>query len=430
MLQTQILTKEARVGVVGLGYVGLPLALLCRKKGFQVLGIDVDKSKIDSLNCQKSYLSDIEDTELPSPNQEQIQFAWDYQRAPECNIFLICVPTPLYEDESPNYSYLFFAIDALASQLTPQQLIIVESTISPGTTVGKILPRLQKKGLEVGRDFYLAFSPERVDPGNPVYKTENTPKIVSGVTPKCCSLAESFYQKLGIETVPVSIPAVAELAKLLENTYRDVNIALVNEMAEFCRLSGVDIQEVIQAAATKPFGFQPFYPGPGVGGHCIPKDNILYTTASEAKGKIPYLAKTARAINAQRPLLVVERIKNILESKGKKLKDSSIALLGVTYKKDVNDLRESPAVQIIKLLLSQEAKVSYHDPWIKQLTVEQEELKSSSLTPDFLKNQDLVVLVTAHSSYDLNELQRNCPCLLDAAYAYTQQKAGSNIYVL
>ncbi len=414
MLQRKIAEKAARIGVVGLGYVGLPLALLCGQKGFRVTGIDSNQSRVISLQQGKSFITGVSEEVLRSLlAQGRLWVTGNFATVSRCDVIFVCVPTPLTADAKPDYTHLFLAVESIAAGLRRQQIVIIESTITPGTTMEKILPRLEGGGLKVGQDFFLAFSPERIDPANKAYSLGNTPKLVAGVTPDCQRVCQEIYTQLGIKVVPVSTPTVAEMAKLLENTYRDVNIALVNEMAEVCHCIGIDIWEVIKAAATKPFGFHPFYPGLGVGGHCIPKDSAYYIYLARRKGRPALLAEQARKINADRPVKIMKRLQTILVEQGKALADCQFLFLGVTYKKDVNDLRESPTVKVMELLVLEGAEVSFHDPYIKKLRIGNRLLARIKLDEGAFARYTCIVLTVPHSCYDVHWLKAVCPQIVD-----------------
>lgn len=420
MLLERILQKKAIVGVVGLGYVGLPLALVCGLKGYRVRGIDNNKQKVKEFHDGKYEIEGVAAEKLKTLlDKEILQIFSDYKIISNCDIIFICVQTPLQTNEIPDYSYLFQAVEGIAAHLHQEQLIIVESTVTPGTTIEDILPRLEAGGLKVGQNFYLAFSPERIDPANVNYNLENIPKLVSGVTQDCRALAEMFYAQIGITTVSVSAPVVAEMAKLLENTYRDVNIAFINEMAEFCRRSGINVWEVIEVASSKPFGFQPFYPGPGVGGHCIPKDSSYYIYLARRQGFPALLAEQARKINALRPSCVVGRLKEALAAQGLELSGAKILFLGVTYKKDVNDIRESPTIKIMEMIIAEGAIVSYHDPYIKNVRVGDLNYFSINLHKEAVAQQDCVVMAVPHSNYNLAWISENSPFIFDFTNAMT-----------
>lgn len=399
MLSKKILSKSAKIGIVGLGYVGLPLAMLCAENGYKVLGIDKDENKIKNLRKGKSYISDVNDIQLQSVmNLNKLDVTTNFSLISSCDIILICVPTPLTLDGKPNYSFLFKATESIKEKLREEQLIILESTLVPQTTRNSIIPSLEKTGLKAGKDFFIAYSPERIDPGNKIYVLENIPKLVSGYTNRCRTLADMFYNQLCINTFTVNSLEVAEMSKILENTYRDINIAFINEMAEICHLYGLNSWEVIEAAASKPFGFQPFYPGPGVGGHCIPKDSTYYSYWAKAKKKT-VLTEYAREINNNMPNYIVMRLEELLVNRKMSLSGRKILILGVTFKKDVNDLRESPTLKIIELLLSKGVEVFFHDPYIKQLNINGNVLRSIDFDTIKKVKQDCIVLSVAHSFY-------------------------------
>jgi UDP-N-acetyl-D-glucosamine dehydrogenase len=398
-LLNKIENREIRVGVVGLGYVGLPLAVLAGQKGFQVLGVDQNSDKVAGIQAGFSGIRDISDEDIrPLLAAGQFIVSTKYHRLAECDVIIICVPTPLSAGGVPDYSILHNAVQEIAAVLQPGQLVILESTVAPGTTGKAVLSRLEKNGLKAGRDFCLAYSPERIDPGNPEYRLQNIPKLVAGYTPLCKKLACAIYQALGMPVIPVSNLAVAEMAKLLENTYRDINIAFINEMAQVCRPHNISIWEVIRAAATKPFGYQSFYPGSGVGGHCIPVDSIYYTSWARSGGHPALLAEHARRINLSMPGYVAEIVSLALQDTGKKISGSKILILGVTYKKDTDDIRESPVLPLIEQLTGAGSMVSYHDPTVPSLRVSSGEMKRSELA-EAVGEQDCIVLAVAHSEY-------------------------------
>lgn len=389
-----------QVGTIGLGYVGLPLAILCVIKGFNVIGFEKDNNKLNLLNHGKSYISDISDLMVETSIKNNLLYpTQDFSLISKCDIVIVCVPTPLAGDNTPNYSYLFDAMESIAQNMKQGQLVMTESTIVPTTSRNEIIPILQKKGFIAGKDFHFSFSPERIDPGNDKFKIDTIPKLVSGYTDECRELAADFYTQLGLKVHKVASLEVAEMAKILENTYRDVNIALANELAQVCKLSGISIWDVIEAAATKPFGFSAFYPGPGVGGHCIPKDCTFYTYLADKYGTRAKLAECAREINNNMPHYIISRLETLLTNSGKCINGSNLLILGVTYKKDVNDIRESPAIEIIKKLSDMGAHIEYHDPYIKTLDVQN--IKFSSIQyEDILKSKaDCILLAVGHSCY-------------------------------
>ncbi len=412
-MRDRIPCRSARVAIVGLGYVGLPLAVLCTERGYRVFGIEADVEKKRRLNQGLSHTVSIRDEQLRDALQGGLTIVQNHRDAPPLDVVVICVQTPL-SDHQPDYGALAAAIEAAAAHPPEEkQLIIVESTVEPGTTEGEILPRLAAAGRKVGRDVYLGFSPERSDPGGESGDLRSVPRIVSGVTPECRSLTDLFYRQLGIITVFVDSPAVAEMAKLLENTYRDVNIALVNEMAQVCREAGIDVREVIRAAATKGYGFQAFNPGHGVGGHCIPVDSVYYSHWADSTGAPAALAETARRINQAMPGYAVERIKEELACRGRSLPGAAITFLGVTYKQNVDDVRGSPTLSVIDELSKCGAQVTYHDPFIHELHVDGSEMERIPLRREMLSGQDCVVLAVAHDEYDPDWVGGCCSLVVD-----------------
>ena len=411
-MQSQFLNSR-KLGVIGLGYVGLPLAILAGQKEFTVLGIDNDEDKVASLRQGKSYITHTQNKELQNLlNNRFIQFITDYGGLTHCEVIVVCVPTPLTRDKKPDYSYLICAVREIAAVLRRGQLVIIESTVAPQATKEIILPILEATGLIGGIDFYIAHSPERIDPGNKDFGVADIPKLVAGLTPACRALACSFYQQLGLTVVPVSALAVAELAKLLENTYRDVNIAFINEMAQVCRANNIDIWEVIAAATTKPFGFQPFYPGPGVGGHCVPVDSVYYATWARSSGTPAKLAEYARVVNDAVPQYVSSMIVDSLPQ-GIDMSASKIMVLGVTYKKDSNDVRESPVIKLIELLTEEGAQVSFHDPFVAQIRVKDKVLSGTVLEEAIIAKHHCIVLAVPHSTYNFSWIHRVSPSIVD-----------------
>jgi len=401
------------IGVVGLGYVGLPLAILCIKRGFKVIGFEKDSNKLKLLNQGKSYISDISDTQVETGVKDNSLYATqNFSLISECDIIIVCVPTPLADDKTPNYSYLFDAMESIGQNMKQGQLVIAESTIVPTSSRNEIIPILQKKGLVAGKDFHFSFSPERIDPGNNTFTIDNIPKLVSGYTNECRELAADFYTLLGLKVHRVASLEVAEMAKILENTYRDVNIALANELAQVCKLSGISVWDVIEAAATKPFGFTAFYPGSGVGGHCIPKDSTFYTYLAGKYGIRAELAECARNTNNNMPSYILSRMESFLSRNGKKIIGSSILILGVTYKKDVNDIRESPVIEIINRLITMGAHIEFHDPFIKTLDVQNIRLSSTSYENINKAKVDCILLAVGHSCYENFDFSK-VPLLFD-----------------
>ena len=398
-LLEKIKSKVAKVGVIGLGYVGLPLAVEKAKAGFQVLGFDIQPEKVDKINRGENYIGDVVPEELSTLSQNgHLSATGDFSRIRECDVLAICVPTPLDEFKQPDLSYVVNTAKTIASYLHKDMLVVLESTTYPGTTEEVLLPILSASGLEVGKDFYLAYSPERVDPGNLRYKTKNTPKVVGGCTPLCLEHAKALYEAvLEAPVFTVSSPKEAEMAKILENTFRIVNCALANEMAIVCRKLGINIWEVIDAAATKPFGFMPFYPGPGVGGHCIPIDPYYLTYKARSVDYHTRLIELAGEINDFMPEYVTSRLQDLLNEQEKPLKNSKILLLGVAYKGDVDDVRESPALKVWSQLEAKGAEVIYHDPYCQFVRRKGQIYHSHPLDKELVKSVDAVVITTAHT---------------------------------
>ena len=398
-LLEKIKSKVAKVGVIGLGYVGLPLAVEKAKAGFQVLGFDILPEKVDKINRGENYIGDVVPEELSTLSQNgHLSATGDFSRIRECDVLAICVPTPLDEFKQPDLSYVVNTAKTIASYLHKDMLVVLESTTYPGTTEEVLLPILSASGLEVGKDFYLAYSPERVDPGNLRYKTKNTPKVVGGCTPLCLEHAKALYEAvLEAPVFTVSSPKEAEMAKILENTFRIVNCALANEMAIVCRKLGINIWEVIDAAATKPFGFMPFYPGPGVGGHCIPIDPYYLTYKARSVDYHTRLIELAGEINDFMPEYVTSRLQDLLNEQEKPLKNSKILLLGIAYKGDVDDVRESPALKVWSQLEAKGAEVIYHDPYCQFVRRKGQIYHSHPLDKELVKGVDAVVITTAHT---------------------------------
>lgn len=417
-LEEKIMTKKLKAGVIGLGYVGLPLAVEFAKEGVQVFGIDIDQRKVSSIQKGISYIQDVpSDVVKGLLSEKKLCATTDFSIIRELDTINICVPTPLRKSKDPDISYIVAATEEIARYLHESMLIILESTTYPGTTEEVILPMLEKKGLKVGTDFYLAFSPERVDPGNPKYNTRNIPKVVGGVTKKCTQLAQAYYKIAIHEVHPVSSPRCAEMVKLLENTFRSVNIGLVNELCQMSEKLDVDVWEIIDAAATKPFGFMPFYPGPGLGGHCIPIDPHYLAWKARIHGFNPRFIDLAGEVNRSMPEFVVAKAQSALNKQKKALNGSKILILGVAYKKNVSDCRESPALEIIELLESQGVEVTYSDPFVPEFTLHGKTLKSVQL--DSLRsNFDLAILTTDHDQFDPQTLLNQFSLVLDTRNAF------------
>ena len=417
-LKQKILNKKAQVGIIGLGYVGLPLSLEFAKSGFNVTGIDIDPKKVETINKGESYIPDVDADELkPFVDKGALSATADYSCLEKLDTVSICVPTPLRKTKDPDVSFIVAAAEKIAKYLHKEQLLILESTTYPGTTRELILPTLEGKGLEVGKDFFLAFSPERIDPGNKKFTTRNIPKVVGGITPECTEIAKTLYEQVVETVVPVSSTDVAEMVKLLENTFRSVNIGLVNEIALMSDKLGIDAWEVIDAAATKPFGFMPFYPGPGLGGHCLPVDPFYLSWKARQNGFEARFIELAGHINAYMPTYVVSKITDALNDRSQSVKGSKILVLGVAYKKDVNDTRESPALDIIEMLREKGAKVLYSDPYVPQLKADDYNLASQELREEFLKNIDCAVIVTNHTCFDYQWLVDYAPLMIDTRNA-------------
>ncbi|MDQ6660054.1 MAG: nucleotide sugar dehydrogenase [Chloroflexota bacterium] len=413
-LQEKIATRSLHVGIIGLGYVGLPLATTFAAAGFHVIGIDVDQQKVDALNRGESYIPDISSTTLQALlATKRMYFTTDYAVLKNIDAVSICVPTPLRKTGDPDISYILSATRQVKAHLHPEQLIVLESTTYPGTTDEVLLSELESTSLKAGVDFFLAFSPERIDPGNPDFDTYNTPKLVGGITPTCTQLAEAFYGAAIEKVVPVSSARVAEMVKLLENTFRAVNIGLVNEIAVICEKLSIDVWEVIDAAATKPFGFMRFLPGPGLGGHCIPVDPHYLSWKLKTLDYTARFIELAEEINRSMPHYVVNKIGEALNEQRRSFNGSTVLLLGVAYKRNVGDVRESPALDIISELLARKAIVLYNDEYIPSLALHNEILYSQSLTNDRLQSADCVVIVTDHGYYDAAWIVREARCIVD-----------------
>jgi len=417
-LLDKIRKKTARVGIIGMGYVGLPLAVEFANAGFKVTGLDVDAERIRSLQSGHSHIPDVPSDRVKELLKDgRLNPTTDPAVLKTMDTITICVPTPLRKTKDPDLSYIMSSVEVICRSLRPGQLIILESTTYPGTTNEMVLPELEKAGLKVGKDFFLAFSPERVDPGNKKYTTRNTPKIVGGITPDCTQLACALYEQAIEKVIPVSSTKVAETVKLLENTFRSVNIGLVNEIALMSYKLGIDVWEVIDAAATKPFGFLPFYPGPGIGGHCIPIDPFYLSWKARQIGFEARFIDLAGQVNGRMPEYVVEKISEALNDQGKCLKGSRMLIVGVAYKKDINDVRESPALDIISLLIRRGVEISYHDPFVPVLEVGGVGQRSNDLDVETLSDQDCVVIVTNHSLLDYQRIVKSSKLIMDTRNA-------------
>jgi UDP-N-acetyl-D-glucosamine dehydrogenase len=415
-LTDKITSRRARVGVVGLGYVGLPLAVEYAKAGFDVTGIDLNQGKADLVNAGVSYIGDISTGDLARlVHSGKLRATTDFSALLELDTVNIAVPTPLRKTKDPDMSYIDAACQQIAQYLHPGLLVILESTTYPGTTDELVLPMLSKSGLKVGEDFFLCFSPERVDPGNPNFQTRNIPKVVGGVTAACTEMGRLFYSQALDHVVPVSSTRVAEMVKLLENTFRMINIGLVNEIAIMCDGMGINVWEIIDAAATKPFGFMPFYPGPGLGGHCIPIDPFYLSWKTRQSGIEARFIELAGCINGQMPHFVVQKIQNALNEHSKPLKTSKVLIFGMAYKRNIDDVRESPALDVMLLLERHGAVVSYTDPHVPSIRLGDRELKS--VAEEEAANADCVVIVTDHSAFDYSKLLERATLIVDSRNA-------------
>jgi UDP-N-acetyl-D-glucosamine dehydrogenase len=416
-LLSRIEKRSARVGVIGLGYVGLPLALRAAEAGFLVTGVDIDEDRVATLFAGASSLLDVSSEQLAAQlDAKRFVPTTDTELLSEADVILICVPTPL-KHELPDMSFIESAAKEVARTLRFGQLVILESTTYPGTTEEFLKEILESNGMRAGADFFLGFSPERIDPGNSDYGIANVPKIVGGIDDQSTTLMEAFYGALVDKVVRVSSPRAAEMAKLLENTYRHINIALVNEIAILCHDLGIDVWEVIDAAATKPFGFQAFYPGPGWGGHCIPVDPAYLSWRVKQLGETAHFVELAREINKRMPAYVVQRIGECLNDRGKSLKDSWVMILGVAYKAGIDDIRESPAIEIISRLRKSGAEVCFHDPYVEQFTAGDITLDRVDLSNDAIRRADIVVIHTDHPTYDWASIASTARLVLDTRNA-------------
>jgi UDP-N-acetyl-D-glucosamine dehydrogenase len=428
-LAARIRDGKALVGIIGLGYVGLPLARAFSSRGFPVLGFDIDPAKVEKLKRGESYIGHITPEIIREMRGNGFDATTDFNRLGEADAVIICVPTPLTDAREPDLTYVLNSAKAIAAKLRPGQLIVLESTTYPTTTRHDVLPILEATGLRAGTDYFLAFSPEREDPGNANFSTPTIPKVVGGLDSRSLDLATSLYRQVVVNVVPVASPEVAEACKILENTYRAVNIALVNELKMLYDRMGIDVWAVIDAAKTKPFGYQAFYPGPGLGGHCIPIDPFYLTWVARKYGLTTRFIELAGEINAAMPTYVVSRIADALNDRAKPIKGSKVAILGMAYKKDVDDPRESPGFELMDLLLKKGAKVSYNDPHIPSLPRMRHwphlgEMHSSPLTPDYLAAQDCVLIATDHTAYDYAMIVQHAQLVVDTRNATKAVAAG------
>jgi UDP-N-acetyl-D-glucosamine dehydrogenase len=413
-LRTHIAARTARVGVLGLGYVGLTEALELARAGFPVTGFDIDADRVAAVQAARSYLVDIGDADLAAVvHSGALTATTDFQRLHDQDALLICVPTPLSKSKAPDLSFILSAVDAICARLRPGQLVVLESTTYPGTTTEVVRPALEASGLHVGGDFHLCFSPERINPGDKAHPPASIPRVVGGVSPACADLAAHLYRHIAPDVITVSTPEAAEMVKLLENTFRAVNIGLVNEIALMSRTLGIDVWEVIAAAASKPFGFMPFYPGPGLGGHCIPIDPLYLSWKARLAGFEPRFIDLAHQVNSAMPRVVVAVVADALNQRRKPLNGARILVLGVSYKRDVNDVRESPALEIIHELERREALVEYHDPYVPQLEVASRRRTCVPLDERSLTAADCVLIATDHSGLDYKRIVDLAPLVVD-----------------
>jgi UDP-N-acetyl-D-glucosamine dehydrogenase len=432
-LARKIADRTAVVSVIGLGYVGLPLAVEFARAGFRVVALDLDGRKVSDINEGRSYIKDVSDGDVKAAvDTGRLHATVDYNALLDADTISICVPTPLRKTKDPDISYIVSATESIAANFRPGQLVVLESTTYPGTTDEIILPRLQAGGYTVGHDFFLAFSPERVDPGNPQYGTANIPKVIGGVTQACRDLATALYSTIVERVIPVSSTATAEMVKLLENTFRAVNIGMANELAIMCAKLGIDVWEVIEAASTKPFGFMPFYPGPGLGGHCIPIDPHYLSWKLKTLNYNARFIELASEINTNMPNYVLDLVADALNDQGKPVRGSRVLVLGVTYKRDIEDVRESPALDIISLLQSKGAHADYHDPYVPTLQIAELRddpitVSTIELTQEALRSYDVVVIVTDHTSYDYDWVVNNSKLVVDTRNATKKVGERKNI---
>ena len=432
-LKNKLLAREATLGVIGLGYVGLPLAVEKAKAGFRVIGFDVQKEKVDMVNAGHNYIGDVVNEDLKAlVDAGMLSATTDFAEAARCDCVCICVPTPLDAHQQPDISYVRSSTESLMPFVHKDMLVVLESTTYPGTTEELVRPILERSGLKCGEDFYLAFSPERVDPGNLIYKTKNTPKVVGGCTNECTEVAAVMYEAvLEAPVYKVSSPAIAEMEKILENTYRNVNIGLINEMAILCDRMGINIWEVVDAAKSKPYGFQAFYPGPGLGGHCIPLDPYYLSWKAREYGFHTSMIEASMMVNDRMPEYCVDRAARILNGMKKAVCGTKVLVLGVAYKQDIDDFRESPAISVIEELLKRGAEVEYYDPWVPKFRRGALSMQSiPTLTEEAVSRADLVMITTAHSNVDYELVSRSARMIFDTKNAMKAVARRDNIEVL
>ncbi len=432
-IKEKLLNKTAMLGVVGLGYVGLPLAVEKAKAGYKTIGFDVQISKVEMVNSGKNYIGDVVNEDLENIVKSGFLSATtDFAQVASADCVCICVPTPLDKHQQPDISYVKSSAESIVPYMHKDMLIVLESTTYPGTTEELLKPILEKSGLKCGEDFYLAFSPERVDPGNLIYKTKNTPKVVGGITPECTDVAAALYEAILQAPIHrVSSPAVAEMEKILENTYRNINIGLVNELAILSNKMGINFWEVIDAAKSKPYGFQAFYPGPGLGGHCIPLDPYYLSWKAREYGFHTSMIESSMMVNDRMPEYCAERASKILNRFKKAMNGSKILMLGVAYKQDIDDYRESPAIRLIEELEKEGAEVVYFDPFVSEYR-EKDEIKKgeSKLTVELIEGADLVIITTAHTNVDYEFVQKHSKVVFDTKNAMKNIETRENIELL
>ncbi len=416
--------RKAVVGILGLGYVGLPLMRRFSEVGYRVLGFDIDQRKVDLLNRGKSYIGHIPDSAIAEARSRGFEATGDFSRSAEADALIICVPTPLNPYREPDLSFVINTIEAVVPYLRKGQVVSLESTTYPGTTDEELKPRMESRGFKVGEDVFLVFSPEREDPANPNFTTRTIPKVCGGVTPQCLEVGKALYGQVIDRVVPVSSARAAEMTKLLENIHRAVNIGLVNELKMLCDRMGLDIHEIIRAAATKPFGFVPYYPGPGLGGHCIPIDPFYLTWKAREYGFHTRFIELAGEINSGMPHWVIHKIMNALNERGKALKGSKVLVLGLAYKKNVDDTRESPSVEILEMLNEKGARIQYSDPYVPvfpRLRKAWFDLKSVEITPENIRSFDCVVIATNHDAFDYELLRKHAQLIVDTRGVYPER---------
>ena len=417
LLKNKIIKKKITIAVIGIGYVGLPLCLRFLKRGFKVFGIDKNKKKIKIINKGKSYIANINNREIKNAISPGFKVTNNFSFISKADVIIICVPTPLNKNKTPDMSYIKESVSKIKSYIKKKQLIILESTIYPGATEEFFIPILREKKLELGKDIFLAYSPERIDPANTIYGVRNTPKVIGGVTLDCADVAMALYDTVVEEVVKVSSTQAAEMVKLLENTFRAVNIGLINEIAIMCDKLGIDVWEVIAAAKTKPFGYMPFYPGPGLGGHCIPIDPLYLSWKLKSLNFNARFIELADEINTNMPRYVVRKVAEALNEDSKPVRGSKVLILGVAYKADADDVREAPALDIIQLLMQQGAIVHYHDPYVSSIQFDQVDISSVDHDLSILESVDCVIIVTDHSYYDWTDILNHTNLVVDTRNA-------------